>query len=181
MLMAVAALLFAAPQLPESLRAQGAQGVIGGVAPPDQGTPPAGRGDGRQGGRGGQGRGGGRGGRGGRQAGPPPGPAPRNAEGRALLSAATPTTKGIWLPTIDIFSPLAPVKDVPFMDWSRAVYNERQTNELEPHTRCKASGVSRQFSTPISMNASRFSIRKAMTAIAMPRQLNSPRADEGSK
>ena len=142
---AAAALLFAAPQLPASLRAQNAppagQGVVGGAPAPGQGQ------DGRQGG--GAGRQGGRGGgRGGRQAGPPPGPAPRNAEGRALLGSATPTKTGLWTPIFGITEPIAPVKEVPFLDWSRALYDDRQIHELEPHTRCKASGVSRQFLTP---------------------------------
>ena len=32
--------------------------------------------------------------------------------------------------------------------WARAVVADRNANELEPHTRCKASGVPRQFLTP---------------------------------
>jgi hypothetical protein len=103
-------------------------------------TPPA---DGRQGGAGRAG-GGGRGGRGGA----PAGPAPRNAQGRALLGGATPAEKGVWTPNFSITAPLAPANTVPFMDWSRALWQDREKNELEPHTRCKASGVSRQFMTP---------------------------------
>ena len=38
--------------------------------------------------------------------------------------------------------------EVPFQPWARAVYADRQKNELEPHTRCKPSGVARQFLTP---------------------------------
>jgi len=38
--------------------------------------------------------------------------------------------------------------EVPFQPWARAVYDIRQIDQFEPHTRCKASGVSRQFSTP---------------------------------
>ena len=37
---------------------------------------------------------------------------------------------------------------VPFQPWARAAYDIRQIDQFEPHTRCKASGVSRQFSTP---------------------------------
>jgi hypothetical protein len=37
---------------------------------------------------------------------------------------------------------------IPFQPWARATYQQRQIDEFEPHTRCKASGVSRQFSTP---------------------------------
>jgi hypothetical protein len=40
------------------------------------------------------------------------------------------------------------IKDIPFQPWSRALFADRKNNELEPHTRCKPSGVSRQFLTP---------------------------------
>jgi len=40
------------------------------------------------------------------------------------------------------------LEKVPFQPWARAVYDQRQIDQFEPHTRCKASGVSRQFSTP---------------------------------
>jgi hypothetical protein len=36
----------------------------------------------------------------------------------------------------------------PYQPWAAALYDYRQTNELEPHTRCKPSGFSRQFMTP---------------------------------
>jgi hypothetical protein len=146
LLAAAATLLFVAPLLPESLRAQGGQGVVGGVAPPADQAPPAGRqgSDGRQGAQG-DGRGGG--GRGGRAA-VPAGPAPRNAAGRATLTGATPAAKGLWTPNFGITLPIAPVKEVPFQPWALALYNDRQVHELEPHTRCKASGVARQFLTP---------------------------------
>jgi hypothetical protein len=123
---------------------------------------PAGRGGGA--GRGGAGRGGGQGGtqdvvggvnagggagRGrGRNAGPPPQPAPRNAEGRAILGGANPKDKGVWLPVFGITDPIKPAKDTPFQPWAKAVFDDRQKNELEPHTRCKPSGVARQFLTP---------------------------------
>jgi hypothetical protein len=145
LLLAAAALLFLVPQLPGSLLAQGGPGGqgVGGAAPPAApgAAAPQGRGGdaaGRQGG--GRGRG--------RQAGPPPGPAPRNAEGRVLLSGATPAVKGLWLPGVGIQVPLAPPAEVPFHDWSLSVYNDRQEHELEPHARCKPSGVSRPFLTP---------------------------------
>ena len=38
--------------------------------------------------------------------------------------------------------------DVPYQEWARAVAADRRVNELEPHTRCKASGFQRQFLTP---------------------------------
>jgi hypothetical protein len=72
---------------------------------------------------------------------PPPGPAPRSAAGRALLAvSASPADKGVWTPLFGITDPLAP--------WARALFDARQVHELEPHTRCKASGTARQFQTP---------------------------------
>src|SRR5262245_64659278 len=44
--------------------------------------------------------------------------------------------------------PLNMLDKIPFQPWARAVYDQRQIDQFEPHTRCKASGVSRQFSTP---------------------------------
>ncbi len=82
----------------------------------------------------------------GRQAGPPK-PAPRSADGRILLGGATMKEKGVWLPGAVIPNPLA-LKDTPFQPWAKALLEDRQNNELEPHTRCKPSGVSRQFLTP---------------------------------
>jgi hypothetical protein len=79
---------------------------------------------------------------------PPPAEAPRNGEGRVLLGGATPADKGVWTPMFGITDPIAPADSVPFQPWARALYDDRQAHELEPHTRCKASGVARQFLTP---------------------------------
>jgi len=79
---------------------------------------------------------------------PPAGPAPRSAAGRVLLGGATPADKGVWTPMFGITDPIAPYDTVPFQPWAKAVYDARQTSELEPHTRCKASGIARQFLTP---------------------------------
>jgi len=102
---------------------------------------------GRQGGDGGQGVVGGVGTPSGRSTAPPK-PAPRDADGRALLGGSAPAEKGLWLPVFGITDPIAPVATVPFQPWARAVYDDRQKHELEPHTRCKPSGVARQFLTP---------------------------------
>src|SRR5262245_7047202 len=83
----------------------------------------------------------------GRNAGPPK-PAPRNKEGRALLSGATAADKGVWLPGPVIPDPLGPSKDLPFQPWARALFADRRTHQLEPHARCKPSGVARVFLTP---------------------------------
>ena len=99
---------------------------------------------GRQGGDGGQGVVGGVG----TPSTAPPKPAPRDADGRALLGGSAPAEKGLWLPVFGITDPIAPVATVPFQPWARAVYDDRQKHELEPHTRCKPSGVARQFLTP---------------------------------
>ncbi len=78
----------------------------------------------------------------------PAGPAPVNAQGRVLLQGATPADKGVWTPVFGILDPIAPVDVVPFKPWARALYDDRQKHELEPHARCKASGAARQFLTP---------------------------------
>jgi hypothetical protein len=96
---------------------------------------------GRPGGAGRQG-GGGRGGRGSA----PARPAPRSTSGRVLLQGATPADKGLWLPGPVLTTPIAP--DIPFQPWARALYKDREAHRLEPHARCKASGVARQFQTP---------------------------------
>ena len=79
---------------------------------------------------------------------PPPGPAPRDADGRAILWGATPEEKGVWTPMFGITDPINPADQTPFQPWARALYDDRQVHELEPHTRCKASGTARQFQTP---------------------------------
>jgi hypothetical protein len=97
------------------------------------GVPEGRAGGGRQGGRG-------------RQAGPSR-PAPRGTDGRVLLSGATPGDKGVWLPGAVVPNPLG-VTEIPYQPWAKALWEDRQKNELEPHTRCKPSGVARQFLTP---------------------------------
>jgi hypothetical protein len=95
---------------------------------------------GRQSGPGRQG-GGGRGrGRG------PARPAPRSSSGRVLLQGASPDDKGLWLPGPVVTTPIA--ADIPFLPWARGLYKDREGNRLEPHARCKASGIARQFQTP---------------------------------
>lgn len=76
------------------------------------------------------------------------GPAPRNDAGRVVLGGANTNDKGVWTPVFGIFDPIAPLEIVPFKPWAKALYDERQLHELEPHARCKASGGSRQFLTP---------------------------------
>src|SRR5262245_21842146 len=125
-----AAALFLSPLLTDSL--------IGQQQPqtPERPSVQVGVPEGRTGGAGRQG-GGGRG----RQSGPPQ-PAPRDAKGRVVLGGTTPTEKGVWLPGAVVPNPLG-LKDTPFQPWAKALLEDRQNNELEPHTRCKPSGVSR--------------------------------------
>src|SRR5687767_14266340 len=137
-LLAVAALFFFAPALAHSLLAQQEGRPDSGV---QVGVPLGGEADGAR--QGGAGRQGGRG----RQAGPS-GPAPRSADGRILLGGATAKDKGLWLPGGVVANQLGPVAALPFQPWARALVADRLTHRLEPHARCKASGVARPFLTP---------------------------------
>jgi hypothetical protein len=80
-----------------------------------------------------------------------PQPIPRRPEGAVNLGN-TATDKGLWFPLdrsdLGRRSTLALVDSIPFQPWARALWDERQVHELEPHTRCHPSGVSRQFQTP---------------------------------
>jgi hypothetical protein len=130
--MLAASALFLSPALVISLRGQQQQ-------PPNPGVQvgvPEGRGGGgaRQGGEGRA-----------RETGPPR-PTPHSASGHVLLGN-TPEEKGVWLPRGVAPNPLG-LKDTPFQPWAKAVFADREKNELEPHTRCKPSGVLRQFLTP---------------------------------
>ena len=88
-------------------------------------------------------------GRGGRRGGPPPGPAPRAANGKILLGGATPAEKGVWQPGGGVVAnPLGAATEIPFQPWARALFADRRTHQLEPHARCKPSGVARPFLTP---------------------------------
>ena len=147
-----AAALFVSPLLVESVLGQqppapagGAQAGQGGGR---QGGAQAGQGEGRQGG--GQGRqGGGGGGRGGgRGAGAPAAPAPRNAEGRVIFGSGDPKTPLLWTANLGIRDTPLPRDQVPFQPWAKALFEDREKHELEPHARCKASGMTRQFLTP---------------------------------
>jgi hypothetical protein len=117
-----------AQQQPPQPAAQGG-GVQVGVPQGRGPAAPAGRGRGRQG--------------------PPPGPAPRSADGKVLLGGATPAVKGVWLPGNGGFQGVVlEGMTIPFQPWAKALFEDRAKNQLEPHTRCKPSGVARQFLTP---------------------------------
>ena len=66
-----------------------------------------------------------------------------------LLGGATPKERnGVWLPGGGGPVTAANIKEVPFQPWARGVLADRDMNQLEPHTRCKPSGVTRPFLTP---------------------------------
>jgi hypothetical protein len=146
-LLVVAGSLCLAPLLGQLMLAQ--------QAPPP--AAPAGRG------RGGQAAGQTAGQRGARPPGPPPGqstnitrrlpkesgPAPRDAKGHIMLDGLKPGDKGgLWTPIFGILDPILEANKVPFQPWARGLYDYRQANEFEPHSRCKPSGVAREFQTP---------------------------------
>jgi hypothetical protein len=116
-----------------------------------------------------QGGGGGGGGRGRGNAAPPP-PAPRGEDGRVTF-AGEGGAVGLWTGAFGGLGTLAPppepgapagrggnftYDDVPLQDWALALYIDRQTHELEPHARCKASGITRQFQTPYGVEIVEF-------------------------
>jgi hypothetical protein len=146
LLVAAAVVSFLAPMFAPPLAGQ--------QNPPSAGEKPAAQGGGPEGrgqrGRGGDGTQGALGGVGapGRGRGPA-GPPPRNAAGRVLLSTSGPEDKGVWLPGQGGAQTLVPdASTLPFQPWARALYADRERNQLEPHTRCKPSGFARQFLTP---------------------------------
>jgi hypothetical protein len=148
----VSGALFLSPMLAESLIGQAAQG-----APAAQGAQ-AGQGDGRQGGGrqgGGQGRQGGGGGGRGRGAAAPAAPAPRNAAGRVIFSNGNPKETVLWTASLGIRDIPVSRDQVPFQPWAKALWEDREKHELEPHARCKASGMLRQFLTPMAQSSSR--------------------------
>lgn len=75
-------------------------------------------------------------------------PAPRNAEGRLLISGAPDQPKGLWVPDYSTGIPFFNVEEIAFKPWAKGLFDARQTHDLEPHARCKASGAIRQLLTP---------------------------------
>ena len=73
-------------------------------------------------------------------------PIPHAADGHVVIGQ-TVKEKGVWLPGPVIPNPLG-FKDVPYQPWAKALADDRRTHQLEPHARCKPSGVARQFFTP---------------------------------
>jgi len=78
----------------------------------------------------------------------PAGPTPRTPDGKVILGGEVAGKNGVWTPQIGITEPAAKLENVSFQPWAKALYDERQKHELEPHARCKPSGAARQFMTP---------------------------------
>jgi hypothetical protein len=98
-------------------------------------------------------------------------PAPRDANGHIIIGA-TSEQKGVWIGSTLGFcntgpagppslnpgiqqgrgraggQAAGPCTPVPYMAWTQAVSADRRRMQLEPHTRCKASGGPREFLTP---------------------------------
>ena len=90
----------------------------------------------------------GRGGRGGGAPAPPAAPTPRWPDGKPVLGSVPGQPVGGWGAGVTTLPRDRKLEEIPFQPRARAVYDVRQIDQFEPHTRCKASGVSRQFSTP---------------------------------
>jgi len=127
--------------------------IVFGQAPPaaqgaGQGGAQAGQGQGgNRGGAGGGGnRGGGGGGRGANAA--PAGPAPRWPDGTIRLSVL-PGQDGLWFGDFGGGRGEGPM---PYQPWAAGIFEYRRINELEPHSRCKPSGVVREFQTPYGVD-----------------------------
>jgi len=77
----------------------------------------------------------------------PSAPTPRWPDGKPILGSVPGQAVGGWGAGVTTL-PQGQLDKIPFQPWARAAYDIRQIDQFEPHTRCKASGVSRQFSTP---------------------------------
>ena len=68
-------------------------------------------------------------------------PVPRAADGHVIIGQ-TLKDKGVWLPGPVIPNPLG-FTNIPYQPWAKALAEDRRTHQLEPHARCKPSGVAR--------------------------------------
>ena len=73
-------------------------------------------------------------------------PTPRTSDGKVVIGSSG-EEKGLWNVGPVVPNPLG-LKEVPYQPWARALAADRRTHQLEPHARCKASGVARVFLTP---------------------------------
>lgn len=75
-------------------------------------------------------------------------PVPRDADGSVMISGEPGDLVGIWVPDYRNSPPAFNFDDIQFKPWAKGLYDARQTHDLEPHARCKASGAVRQLLTP---------------------------------
>ena len=78
---------------------------------------------------------------------PPSPPTPRWADGKPIMGSIPGEKPGRWSGCCTTLGQ-GQLDKVPFKPWAKAAYDQRQLDEFEPHTRCKASGAARQFATP---------------------------------
>ena len=86
--------------------------------------------------------------RGGDETEEPAPPTPRWPDGTPILGSVPGQEVGGWSSTARTLPQDQDLEEIPFLSWARAVYDARQIDQFEPHTRCKASGLARQFGTP---------------------------------
>ena len=77
-------------------------------------------------------------------------PTPRYPDGSVMIAGEPGDGVGIWVPVyfIEGRGPTFNFDEVKMKPWAQGLYDARQTHDLEPHARCKASGAVRQFLTP---------------------------------
>ena len=77
-------------------------------------------------------------------------PVPRNSDGSVIISGEPGDFVGIWVPVyfVEGRGPTFNFDEVQMKPWAQGLYDARQTHDLEPHARCKASGAVRQLLTP---------------------------------
>ena len=144
----VAGAFFLSPMLVESLIGQAPRGQAQGQQGQQPTAQTPARGGGQGGGQGGGGRAGGGGRGGGRGPAAPAAPAPRNAAGRVIFGSGNAKETVLWTASLGIRDIPVQRDQIPFQPWAKALWEDREKHELEPHARCKASGMLRQFLTP---------------------------------
>lgn len=90
-------------------------------------------------------------------------PAPRDAQGKIIISRKPGEPSGIWVPDYSRqFGPSFNVDEIKFKPWAKGLYAARQQHDLEPHARCKASGAIRQLLTPYGVEILDMPVTKRM-------------------
>lgn len=84
----------------------------------------------------------------GNEASEPAPPTPRWPDGTPIMGSVPGQEVGGWGAGVRSLPQDQDLDEIPFQPWARGVYDARQFDQFEPHTRCKASGGARQFATP---------------------------------